>query len=292
MPPQQLTFASLKAEQPLTIARVTVERLDCNGLALRDKNVLLSQFSFVGFKDTHFQHCVFNHSYFDRCYFRKARFEDVSFVGCTFKDCRFGEAEFENCKFDEAEFENCSVTYEQLAPTLPLRQNVRWRLARNLRVNSQNRGQTEDARKFLLVELGASETHNFKKAFAWNEPFYKKKYSPEARLLGFWGWISSQMNKFFWGYGEQPTRVVRFSLIIVLAFAFIFYRSANLKNMPVGAGFLEYLVFSISTFATAAYGEVIPAPAAARILTTIESASGLIMFGFFVTSLYRRVSKR
>lgn len=292
MTTQQVTSASLKSEQPLTTANVTVERLDCNDLTLRDKNILLSRFLYVGFKGTHFEHCAFNHSYFERCYFRKAHFDDVSFVGCTFKDCRFGEAEFDNCKFDEAEFENCSVTYEQLATTLPLRQNVLWRLTRNLRVNSQNRGQTEDARRFLLLELKASETHNFKKAFAWDEPFYKTKYFPEARFLGFWRWFLSKMSNFFGGYGELPTRVIRFSVMIVLVFAFTFYRLENLKNMPAGASFLEYLGFSLSMFATSPYGEVTPATAAARALTTIESTSGLIMFGFFVTSLYRRVSKR
>ena len=289
---QESIAASLKSDKPFTAANIVIDRLDCNALALEDKKISLSRFSYVGFKGTHFVNCSFNHSYFDRCYFRKARFTNVSFVGCTFTDCRFGEAEFDICSFDEAEFDNCSIAYEQLSSSLPTRQNVLWRLARSLRVNSQNRGQTEDARKFLLVELKASETHNYKKAFAWNEPFYKKKYRPEDRLSGGWRWLLSQMSNFFWGYGELPTRVVRFAAIIVLLFAFAFYRQGNLRNMPAGAGFLEYLGFSLSTFATSTYGEITPGTSAARALATIESISGLVMFGFFVASLYRRVSKR
>ena len=291
-PIRTLAPESLKTADPLSATNCTIERIDFSESTIQNKDVRLSRFSYCGFKGTHFRGCNFNHSYFDRCYFRKAQFNDVSLIGCTFKDCRFGEAVFENCKFDEAEFENCSITYEQLAATLPQRQNVLWRFARNLRVNSQNRGQTEDARKFLLGEIKASETHNFKKAFAWNEPFYKMKYGIEDRLLGFWQGTSSKMSDVFWGYGEKPSRVLRASAVAIVIFALVFYYSANLKNIPGGYDFLECLGFSAATFVTATYGEVLPSTRAARILCTCESAVGLVMFGFFVTSLYRRISKR
>jgi uncharacterized protein YjbI with pentapeptide repeats len=192
-----ITPELLKNEKFLTTDNCTIERIDCNCLPIQNKEIRLSLFSYVGFKAAQFRQCNFNHSFFERCYFRKAQFDNVSFVGCMFKECRVGEALFENCQFDEAEFYNCSITYQQLANTLPQRQNVLWRLARNLRVNSVSTGQTEDARKFLLAEIKASETHNFKKAFAWNEQFYKDKYTLEDRLVGFWHGASSKMSDVF-----------------------------------------------------------------------------------------------
>lgn len=261
---------------------------------IREKTVQRSRFVELGFKGAHFEDCIFNHSYFERCHFRKAFFKTVSFTNCFFRDCRFDEAEFLDCQFNFAEFENCSVTYDQLKSCLPTMENILWKLARNLRVNAQNRGQTEDYRKFLLAEIRASETHNFKKAFAWSDPYYGKKYPRwEDRLIGLGSWLGLKFEGFFWGHGEVPLRVIRSAAIFIVAFAVLFrWTHAQIQNMPHNANFLEYLFFSAAMFTTVAYGDVVPASFGARVLATLDGACGLIVFGFLVAALYRRISKR
>ena len=259
---------------------------------ITEKTVLRSRFLESGFLKAQFRDCTFNHSYFERCYFRQAQFSDTSFIGCQFRDCRFDEAAFSACHFDHAEFDNCAITYSQLANSLPGFHNVLWELARNLRVNAQNRGATEDSRAFLLQEIRASATHHYKVAFGWNDPYFGPKYRWEQRWASFRKWAVSTIEGIVWGYGEVPIRVVWASSGIVLAFAIIYrWSGMAIRNMPQ-VGFLEHLGFSAATFATMNYGDVLADSAASRLTTTAEACLGLLFFGFLTAAAYRKISRR
>jgi hypothetical protein len=284
----------LEAPEAASFERVILANFEMDSKIIKQKTVLRSRFLELGFVEATFEDCVFNHSYFERCHFRKAQFSKVSFLNCFFRDCRFDEAAFIDCYFAYAEFDNCSVTYEQLAPCLPPQENLLWRLARNLRVNSARRGQTEDYRRFLLAEINASERYNYKKAFAWTDSYYSSKYPRlEDHVSGLWSWAALKLEGFFWGHGEAPFRVLRSAGVVILLFAIIFrWCHIDMRNLPQGSGFVEYVVFSAAMFATVAYGDVVPVSFAAKSLVTLEGACGLIFFGFLVAALYRRVSKR
>jgi hypothetical protein len=171
---------------------------------------------------------------------------------------------------------------------------VLWDLARNLRVNAHNQGRYIDYRRFLLEEIRASESHNWKKAFCWSDPYYSKKYPRLVdRLSGFLSWLSLKFEGFFWGHGEVPAKVVRFGALIILAFAWLFWAlNLEFKNVSVDSGFIDYLGYSAAAFASTNYGEVRPESLGGRLLTVSEGASGLLIFGFLAAALYRRVSKR
>lgn len=288
--------ADLSAAGPGSWEAETIAGWKCDGLKVKEKTVQRSRLTDCGFKGAEFEECSFNHSYFERCYFRKARFSSVSFIGCHFRDCRFDEAAFTECHFDRAEFHNCSITFAQLRHSLPAFENVLRELARNLRVNAQNRGASEDSREFLLQEIRASELHYYKMAFAWDDPFYGKHYRWEDRLRGFWSWSISKMARFFWGYGEVPSRVVWASGLIVAIFALIYWiLGLEIRNMPkqtAFSGILEYLGFSAATFATMSYGDLVAATRAGRLLTTLEACLGLVFFGFLAAAVYRKISRR
>jgi hypothetical protein len=67
---------------------------------------------------------------------------------------------------------------------------------------------------------------------------------------------------------------------------------SDLRNLPTKRRFMEVLGFSAASFTTTAYGDILPSTPIARWLATIEGALGLTMFGFLVTALYRRISRR
>lgn len=283
----------LASEGAWRVVGATFEDIALDRQRLRDKSLLRSRFIRCGFKEAQLEGCELNHSKFYECYFRKTCFRRVSFVGCEFKDCRFDEAEFDNCQLDNAEFSNCSITYDQIQPCLPQRQNILWRLARNLRVNAQNRGESEDARRFLLAELRASEIHNFKKAFAWTEPYYRRKYRGVDRIIGGWNWAVSKISSFCWGHGELPSRVLRLAALVALLFAALYrWSNAAFHNFPEPQRFADFVGLSVAMLAGTSYGATVAANGPARVLTTTESAIGLVLFGLFVAALYRRISKR
>jgi hypothetical protein len=283
----------LRAGGPTTEQKLRFEDCALDGAGIREKNLHLSQFGDCGFKNAAFEDCAFNHSRFERCYFRKATFNRVSFIGCTFHDCRFDEAQFTDCQFDYAEFFNCQITYRQLVHTLPPTDNVVRALARNLRVNSEGRGQTEDYREFLMREIRATENHNFRKAFDWNDAFYRNKYKPADRLAGLATWLGLRFNGVFWGHGEVPFRVFISAALVVVFFAWIYARVADqFSQFSAATSFLDCVGLSAAAFITTTYGSVIARTVLARGLVTIEGVVGLTMFGFLVAALYRRISRR
>src|SRR5262249_46468211 len=134
---------------------------------------------------------------------------------------------------------------------------------------------------------------NYNKAFNWSDSFYGSKYRWEERFLGFFAWSTSKVSKLCWGYGEQPLRVVFVAFVVLSLFAVGFWRyQLPLTNAPADMSFWEYYTFSAATFVTASYGNLSAASRSARVFTTVESILGLLFFGFFVATLYRRVSKR
>jgi len=286
--------ALLTGEVSVALEHESYTTVSLDGKRLRDKKIRKSHFVEIGLKETILTDCDFNHSTFENCYFRKTSFRHVSFVGCTFKDCKFDGAIFSECHFDHAEFFNCSIGFEQFSSVLENHQyNARWRLARNLRMNSQNRGAYDDARLFLLAELRASEAHNYNKAFNWRDSYYRTKYRWEDRLRGMFAWTAPKISNICWGHGEKPVRVIIIAVVVATLFAYGYWRyDLQLSNAPADFGFGEYLGFSAATFITATYGNLSAVSRSGRIFTTIESIVGFAIFGLFVATLYRRVSKR
>jgi hypothetical protein len=255
----------------------------------------LAVFSRCGFKGAIFRNVQFLRCSFTRCYFRKSEFKNVSFLNCTFRDCNFDEASFIETKLDYSEFDNCSVTFAQLRLSMGAHyENIRRELARNLKTNAARRGQNDDARAFLLMELSASEEFNRRKAFPFPDDWYERHYPGNMnRLVGFsqWNWL--RFKRVVWGHGEQPLRVLVSSLVVVLAFTLILYiPGLPILNMPNGIAPVDHIGFSAAAFIGTTYGTLTAGNSATRILATIEGVVGLIFFGLLIAAFYRWISQR
>jgi pentapeptide repeat protein/ion channel len=269
--------------------------LNLDNKTIRAKIVRLSGFTRCGFKGATFKDCILTHNRFQGCYFRKTKFEETKLDGCVFNDCSFDDAVFTSCSLSNAEFINCAITYNQIAAALSeLPHNVRWKLARNLRLNSEMRGQVADARKFLIVELESSETHNFRKAFYWRDPFYGKKYRARDRVIGAWEWGASKVSRYLWGYGELPFRVVVIAAIVAAIFAAAYSRmgTTSFVNLSQPLPWYEFFMMSVAFLTGNDYGNVLPQTGAARDISIVERVLGVLFFGVFVATVYRRISRR
>ncbi len=74
-------------------------------------------------------------------------------------------------------------------------------------------------------------------------------------------------------------------LVMVLVFGIIFYLfnslSANTNNPGKQLSFFDYLYFSLVTFSTIGYGEIIPTGLSGKVIIAIESCIGLAYTPFF-----------
>ncbi len=157
-------------------------------------------------------------------------------------------------------------------------------------MNAHSMGDYDEYRKFLSLELAASETH-YKFMFIKYDGYYKK-YSFIDRLKALQKWTTMKLDRFLWGHGEKWTRVLLAATAVVLVFALIFRYAVEIKNMPMDANIWNYVAFSASNFMTLAYEDAAPADGLARFLQILEAGLGLLFFGLLVTSLYVRISKR
>jgi hypothetical protein len=93
------------------------------------------------------------------------------------------------------------------------------------------------------------------------------------------------------GYGARPSRVVLFSLAIILGFTPIFWilrPNPPYPSLPV----LGYLLVSFESFATGirAGGPELTDPAV-RLVSEIETFIGAFMIGLFVFTLTRSINR-
>src|SRR5258708_33547366 len=98
---------------------------------------------------------------------------------------------------------------------------MRLAVGRNLKVNASARGDTDDAREFLLVELTALRAVNFGIAFKWTDNYYRKfPFTAKARAFGWVVWLL--FSEGVWGHGERILLIGVVSSVIVAAFAWIY----------------------------------------------------------------------
>jgi uncharacterized protein YjbI with pentapeptide repeats len=135
------------------------------------------------------------------------------------------------------------------------------------------------------------------------------------------GIISGFLN-FIYGYGEEPSKVFRFAVIIILFFSFLYFNygisvfipevrniqydffkniwlgigniellSSIIKNFP-WRDYLNSLYFSLTTFATLAFGNIGPLTITSKIIAGIESFIGPFTIALFVYTFARRTGGR
>ncbi len=103
----------------------------------------------------------------------------------------------------------------------------------------------------------------------------QRKHPLFSRLL----WITCD-------YGRSLTRYSLWVVGVVLTFAAIYALSPGMISKP---GWLNALYFSVVTFVTLGFGDLVPLTAAGKALVMAEVAIGYLMGGLLVSILARRV---
>jgi hypothetical protein len=285
-----VSLDALLSSQPDAAARGASR--NASGLTFTQKTLDRAEFVNVNFMDTKFEHCRLRYGYFERCYFRRTSFNGTELTGSRFRECNFHGASFdEKCDLEYAEFRDCKITFRQVQRALPHRENILHELARNLRINAHQRGDSDDYRQFLRVELRASETYKWRILTDFDDSYYAKKYRVPHRVRALFQWIGLKVASGVWGYGESPWAVIRFGFIVILLFALLYGKGLSINGLP-SSGWYQYLLFSTGIFTTVGYGAAFPASLGGQIAMAGESILGIVFYGLLVAVLYNRFSRR
>ena len=109
-------------------------------------------------------------------------------------------------------------------------------------------------------------------------------------------YLSSGLMNLLCGYGEKPFMVISSAALIILGYAVIYYLTDAVRISMASAetlGVFDYLYYSVITFTTVGYGDLIPkASSLYRLVAGSEAFIGAFMIGLFVFTLGRKYTAR
>jgi hypothetical protein len=121
----------------------------------------------------------------------------------------------------------------------------------------------------------------FTPKYCWRALSYKRQY------------VISLLDSALWGYGEKPGRVFLFAAISIAAFtAAYFVGHEHLANFPKSGNAFDCLFnaayFSIVTFTTLGYGDILPGDNTMKAICAAEALTGAFTMGMVVAGFANR----
>jgi hypothetical protein len=153
-----------------------------------------------------------------------------------------------------------------------------------------------------LEYLGFSEcffrAKEFSRKFLFRSLFLPRNYyrdkgvepQNDLKTLGprFLKWLTLTISAALWGHGERPHRTILFGLFVIVFCAFCYHQGLVNNQGVIGhPSFPEALYFSVVTFTTVGYGDIV-AVGLIRGIVMCEALSGLFIVPLFLTGLCRK----
>lgn len=249
-----------------------------NQAPITQANYDRTRFRFTAARKNHFRAVSFKYCVFEDCYFRDCRFEDCDFTGAVFRNSVLRGSTFDGSRFDYCRFAHSLVPVSILERHMPGYENVALELARSLRVNYAQVGDSEGVNRAISAELRATRTHLEKVAWS-NESYYRNKHRGFERAVKVLEYYWFFVLDFVWGHGESLPKLLRTIALAYGILVIFLYRSSG--------GFLS-AARDAFLLAWGNYAAAAQIPMAAAIILALRT----LVLGLFVTVLVRRLSRR
>lgn len=233
----------------------------------------------VAAKGITFQHISFRYTIFEQCYFRECRFEHCDFTGALFVDLNFRNSTFPHSTFDYARFTRTLIGHDIVTRHMPGYENVQLELAKNLRANYAQIGDTEGVNRAIIAELRATRVHYHKAAWS-NVGYYRDRFKGATRFVMAVRYAWFVALDFVWGNGESPWRLARTTFLLIVALAAAAY----------GNGWTA--AQAVSGAAPAFFGVKHSFPDLPLWLITAATVIRFIVVSLFASVLVRRLARR
>ena len=297
---------------------------DLKGIAMQGETIAFP--SDDNFEGTDFSYASLSHCEFIDGYFM-ADFVAARLYGVTFRNCTFHYADFKNstltkcvfvgCDFIErCKFNNCKVEgtlFDDVYMNESIFESCKFddgTLLVNLRTMPKKFGDNE-AHQMPKAKLAPLYFDLAEAYAAGNSSRYSRHYFTANSFITRYnvqGWHRKLrrriFNEYLMGYGERPSRCLLFSLAVILLFGMLFAmiglqtssgtsiglfgsgHSQDLGSIATSLG--ETLFFSVVTFTTVGYGNIVPVAPLAKVLAATEMLIGVTLGGCWVALLLRK----
>ena len=286
------------------------EFLDCTFLNTKFKEDEFFNFnleSIAYFSNSSFHNCIFDKTNLRKSIFQQNKIKNIQFILCNLKKSIFDKDEIESIYFSDCNLKSFSMINSKVYKlefddefVTKLNENTFFDKFICKDKNKEYYASISKTYKNIASQFESNRILNIS-----GEYHYLYKCSQSKTLEGF----SKFKSKIFWltcGYGERPTYALITSLEIVLIFAIIYMftgisigdRLINynltsfsiLEKKLILVDFLESLYFSLVTFTTVGYGDIIPV-GTSIILSSIEMILGVTLVGIWTATLARKITR-
>ena len=144
-------------------------------------------------------------------------------------------------------------------------------------------------RTYRALYKANNDIGNYKEAnkFKISELDYKRN-----NATGFWNKASWTIDKYFWGYGRQPKRIIAFTLINILFFGLLLsiisdqiIPEKTYLTLNCIEKFLYSIYGSVVTFVTLGFSDIYPTTGVAKFIISIEALLGALSMGALIVTL-------
>lgn len=127
--------------------------------------------------------------------------------------------------------------------------------------------------------------------YYWQLAKLKEKGKLWYRIKAIFSWLYH----WYCGYGERPLRALLISIFFIFTYSLIFYccklidyaKSSETNSI----GWFQSLYFSIVTFTTLGFGDIIPTHGIGQIVVAFEVILGYLLLGTLVAILIRKTTR-
>lgn len=266
------------------------------------------------YKDINFSNTIFNKDViFDNCEFKKniifvnSKFRsNVSFNNCVFNgDCIFKDVEFNKSItskkiFIKSKLKGQKLVFESIK-NMPRLDGILF--SNCCKVNIKNVDYSKLDYKHAKVNYRIAKNQSsiigdYEKVghYYYMERYYGGKCIKRNDFNTNMEYINSKfidlISKYIIGYGEKPLNIFIISFFIVSIFALL-YRFTGIKNVndEIIKNYLDLWYFSMSTFSTVGYGDMVVNNMVGKLLVSIEVFLGVTMGASWASVLFRKMSR-
>lgn len=240
--------------------------------------------------------CDFYKANLSKAHCFKVDFSGSSLMKANFSGANLHFADLRNCNllgvnFEHARLENVIWDEELIQERLAKKSN-------NLEEQIDLYQQSEEIYRNLRLTTESDGLFETAGIFFQKEMRMRRKQMPQfstKRLI-------SKVVEFSCGYGERPLRIVLISALVILLFSFIFFMtglsyndemimfSSSASYLENLMDFLNSLYFSVVTFTTLGYGDILPL-GISKFFAGVEALLGGFILALFVVVFVKKMTR-
>ena len=233
----------------------------------------------------------------------KSSLQKADMIGVNLENAKLWNANLQGAKLQRANLRNtrfnektilCDVNWYQCQinnSTLKFADNQLDKKV--IQEKNKDYSKAKEVYKNLKNYFEQEDIHNISGEYYYREKLMETKYNwKEKKYLQ---WIRNMFFKLITGYGERPLNILIWWISIIFGCAFIYYFFNGICNgianniTSYNPNFLETLYFSINTFMTLSFGDLVPKSGFFQIFSSFEALLGAIFMALFIFVFARKM---